>query len=296
MMWKETVFSKRKTKYPLLQRAVTIVAGLAFVVSTIWMYIYNLQEPDSYSIFVMVVATSMACLGILILGARAAATITTEKEQETWQALVSSPLEGREIIAAKIWGAIYSMRVVLLLLLVLWVPTFFSEPTMLLGFLFSLAAVFAVALFAAALGVLLSLRSSSSNRAATWTLGTMVFLGGGYMFCCIPMMIGLGPGEDFVIVVYLAPCSPFLIGFPAMAAWSELGGGEEFLYSAYMLGVLGYAIGAGVVYSTASSRFDEFAGRTKGNRVWTSPPVPRTEHAGPISLRDSASQEKTEGD
>ncbi len=296
MLWKETYFSKRKAKYPRLQRAASILAVLAFAVSTIWMYLYDLRESNDYMFFVMFAATGMACLAILILGARAAATITTEKEQETWQALVSSPLEGREIISAKIWGAIYSMRLVLLLLLVLWVPTFFSEPTMLLGFLFSLAAILAVALFAAALGVLLSLRSSSSNRAATWTLGTMVFLGGGYMFCCIPMMIGLGPGDDFAIVVYLAPCSPFLIGFPTMAAWSELGGGEEYLYAAYELGVLGYAIGAGVLYNTASSRFDEFAGRTRGNQVWTSPPAPRTEHAGPISLRDSSSQEKSEGD
>lgn len=295
MLWKEFFFAKRKMKYPLLHRTVMLLGFLAFVTSSVWMFFYNIQDPEIYVVFVMVVATSMACLGILMLGARAAATITTEKEQETWQALVSSPLEGKEIIGAKIWGSIYSMRAVLALLLIVWVPTFFDEPTMMLGFIGSLVAILAVALFAASLGVLLSLRSGSSNRAATWTLATMVFLGGGYMFCCFPMMIGFGPGDDFTLVLYLAPCSPFLMVFPAMAAWPDMNAGEEQLFAAYLIGVLGYSIGASILYTTASSRFDEFAGRTTGHHVWTSPPRVPTPKPEPASQKDSSGEEEVEG-
>lgn len=295
MLWKEFFFAKRKQKHPLLQRVLLLLGFFVFVVSAIWMYFYNMQDPEIYTVYMMIVATAMACLAILMLGARAAATITTEKEQETWQALVSSPLEGKEIIAAKIWGSIYSMRAVLALLLIVWVPTFFDEPTMMIGFMFSLVAIFAVAWFASSLGVLLSLRSGSSNRAATWTLATMVFLGGGYTFCCFPMMIGFGPGDTFAFVLFLAPCSPFLMVFPAMAAWPDMAAGEEQLFAAYLIGVLGYSIGASILYTTASSRFDEFAGRTTGHHVWTSPPRVPTPKPAPASQKESSGEEEVEG-
>ena len=54
------------------------------------------------------------------LGLRAAAAITTERQRGTWDALLVSPLEAREILWAKIYGSIYGLRGLLAALVLAW--------------------------------------------------------------------------------------------------------------------------------------------------------------------------------
>ena len=53
----------------------------------------------------------------LLLAASAATGITMEREKDTWISLVSTPLEGREILTGKILGAFWRVRGILVALL-----------------------------------------------------------------------------------------------------------------------------------------------------------------------------------
>src|SRR5205823_7938790 len=44
------------------------------------------------------------------IGLRAAVAIASERERGTWDALLTSPLEGPEIVRAKLWGSLYALR------------------------------------------------------------------------------------------------------------------------------------------------------------------------------------------
>lgn len=274
MLWKEMYRSTHRARYPRVQRLLTALTLCGFSIFTVWFFFYTLYDGDQYIGYALFITTAMACLGLLMLAARAGASVATEKEQETWLPLISSPLEGSQIVSAKILGSIYSMRPVVFLLLIAWAPCVIHDPTFLFGAAFSLGTLIVLALFASALGVLISLRSSSSNRASTWTLGTMVFLGGGYMFCCIPLAFGFGPSDEGLMSLFIAPCSPFLLAFPMMASWGDAGSAEPAIFAGYVLGIGGYGIAAAILYFSAVNNFDEIVGRTTQGRLWATPRLP----------------------
>lgn len=267
MLWKEMYRSTHRSRYPRVQRALTILTVCGFAIFTVWFFFYTLYDSEDYIVYALFITPAMACLGLLLLGARAGASVATEKEQETWLPLISSPLEGSQIVSAKILGTMYSMRQLVFLLLIALAPCAIHEPRMVFGIVFSLGTLIVLAAFTASLGVMISLRSGSSNRASSWTLGTLVFLGGGYMFCCVPMTFGLGSADEVVMALFMAPCSPFLLVLPLTASWGDSNVAEE-LYASYILGTLGYGVAAAILYSAAHQRFDEFVGRTTQANLW----------------------------
>jgi hypothetical protein len=95
------------------------------------------------------------------------------------------------------------------------------------------------------------------------TLATGLFVGGLYMFCCMPVMIG-GPGPDAAEIM-LTPCVPFLLAFPGICYMEGLpsGGHQGGIVVAYAIGVLGYGVAAGLLSAAAIGNFDSFAGRTR---------------------------------
>ena len=61
-----------------------------------------------------------ALLYVLNLAGFAAAGIARERAQDTWSALLATPLTGRDIVLAKMRGAVWKMRGAGGLLVVLW--------------------------------------------------------------------------------------------------------------------------------------------------------------------------------
>jgi hypothetical protein len=102
------------------------------------------------------------------------------------------------------------------------------------------------------------------------TLGTCLFVGGGYMFCCMPlMMTGGGDGGEEIM---LAPFIPFLLAFPGICSM-DVGHMPTEVGVAFFFGMLGYAIAAGFLYVVTKETFDRRSGRT--GVAWTPPTPPR---------------------
>jgi hypothetical protein len=74
-----------------------------------------------------------------------------------------------------------------------------------LGFLLAIVATSIDLAFIAVLGTYLSLRSRSSARAIAATIAILVFLNGGYLFCCTPAMNG--PGS----ILFTAGVTPMIV-------------------------------------------------------------------------------------
>ncbi len=141
------------------------------------------------------VRTLTACLYVLtamLLGAMAATGITMEREKDAWTSLIVTPLEGQEIVTGKILGALWRVRGILAALLSIWLLGLICGAMHPLGFLLAIVATVIDLSFIAVLGTHISLRSRSSARAIATTIGILVFLNGGYLFCCMPAMSGPG--------------------------------------------------------------------------------------------------------
>jgi ABC-type transport system involved in multi-copper enzyme maturation permease subunit len=159
----------------------------------------------------------------LFLAVTAASGFTSEKEKDTWLSLVATPLDGAEIIRAKIFGAFWRVRGLLAAMLLVGLIGLLFGAVHPAGFLLM---VFATAVYSLAfvmLGTYISLRSKSSTRAIATTLGIGVFCNVGYLFCCIPMMNG--PGS----VVPFAGVTPLVVVGSA-CTFPEL---DDFLVSRY---------------------------------------------------------------
>ena len=65
---------------------------------------------EQYIGYAMGMGTLLGCGGLLLVASRAAGSITSEKERDCWTSLLSTPLEPGEIVWAKIFGSIWSLR------------------------------------------------------------------------------------------------------------------------------------------------------------------------------------------
>jgi hypothetical protein len=196
----------------------------------------------------------------LLLGAGAATGITMEREKDAWTSLTVTPLEGQEIVTGKILGALWRVRGILAALLFVWLIGLICGAVHPLGFLLAIVVTSIDLTFIAVLGTYLSLRSKSSARAIAASIAILVFLNGGYLFCCTLAMNG--PGS----ILFTAGVTPMIVT-AAPFSFSEL---EEFLRdpphthepsrtTIFMTGVFSlafYGVSAFVLLHACLSRFE----------------------------------------
>jgi ABC-type transport system involved in multi-copper enzyme maturation permease subunit len=112
----------------------------------------------------------MAWLLQWALGLRAAAAITSERQRGTWDALLVSPLEAREILWAKIYGSIHGLRGMLAAVILAWAAGLLCGALDVGAFAELLAQTLVIGSFMVAIGIAFSLYCESSTRAMTGTI------------------------------------------------------------------------------------------------------------------------------
>jgi ABC-type transport system involved in multi-copper enzyme maturation permease subunit len=219
MLWKE-FFIEGRTKFNWLVWLAILVLVLLTLGSGLWVlgdFVWNevLQDQfafqgrggwerlsENMNIWFRFAGSAVACLTLLMIGVRASTSITSERERDTFDALVSTPLSGEGILLAKVAGSLTSMR-----------PAWFWFGSMLLlalctGGLHPLAVPIIVlawlvyAVFVTMLGLAYSMFCKSSMWSALFTVLTTLVLGGGHwlvtMCFCAPIfsliVLGLNQG------------------------------------------------------------------------------------------------------
>ena len=276
MLWKELFAGAAASKLGALGRVAIYLLAACVVVPVAYEFFESLVRsyqgtgPDwqirNYLATTSVASTFVGCAIGILAAARAACSVTSEKERDCWQSLLCTPLTGAEITGAKVLGSIYAFRYLFGVLILLWGLAAIISSKYIIAVPFMIYTFLIVMVSASSLGVIFSLRMKSSLWAMAATLGTCFFVGGGYLFCCVPFFIVSHAGDG--VAISLAPCIPFLFAFPGMVCAHGNPGGEESVVAAYIIGAVGYSVTAGVLFTMASAGFDELVGRSASSLPW----------------------------
>jgi ABC-type transport system involved in multi-copper enzyme maturation permease subunit len=266
MLWKEAFAPTAKTRLGFIGVAANVIVvsvalvctGYVFLASATSLDFWDAEDYFIYSaIFTGIVGSGL----LLLLGARASSLFSLEKERDTWISLLSTPLTGKDIVLGKLWGNLYSARWGVALLAVTWMLGLLFDASYALVILLLVGTFLLCAVFVTSVGLVFSLRSSTSLRAMGLTMATVLFVGGGYMLCCCPVL-AMGRGGDDPEFGFAA-CLPFLIVAPAAFFADEgAGSGDTEALAAYITGVILYLIATSVLLAWLVNNFDEAAGRT----------------------------------
>lgn len=256
MIWKELLTARAAGKLGIAGRLAMWLIVISVVIPTLYWFV---AFDGAQSIGGMVFAVDfLACGALLLVAARAASSISGEKEKDTWVTLLSTPLTAREIVVGKLIGALHTARGLLIPVGFLWLLQALKKPGMLVAIPFTAVTLLIVAFFAASLGTNYSLHCRNSTRAMGATLATIVFVSGGYLFCCVPVMLGPGNAE-----IMFAPCVPFLLACISILVLEPYTAPDfsATIVFAYLSGSAGYLVAAFVLFETMVGRFDEANGR-----------------------------------
>jgi ABC-type transport system involved in multi-copper enzyme maturation permease subunit len=226
--------------------------------------------------FLKVVIPLVYLLWALAIAGAAAATMTSEHEDDTWVSLTATDLTGREIVLAKLIGSMWRPRrlfsvIVLLLAAGIGVESlhYLSLPSIVL-------AMAVYGWFAAALGVWISMQLRSTWRAQFLTIALLLLInltGQGILNMASPRGFAPNdwPGFTPYEVAKLALEPPFFerfdfSGWPRFWQLWDVDESPEWLATFSIISLLGYGSLASVLTWHALRRFEVVAGRAQRRR------------------------------
>ncbi|WZO99907.1 ABC transporter permease subunit [Isosphaeraceae bacterium EP7] len=220
----------------------------------------------NFNVYVRVLTGFVTAGWLLAVAAAASASITSEREGDTWISLMASTLDPHEVLRAKLVGSIWSLLPIPLLMMVYWAIGLAVGSVHPFGAAVAFLELCLFTAFAVTLGVYFSLTMKSSARALAATVGTMIFLNGAYLFCIVPMM----RNERMEL---FAGFGPFLVALALLTPteYTQMWNGSAFTYRrdfgelifASVLGSLWYGAGAALMFGLSHARFDEFVERPR---------------------------------
>jgi ABC-type transport system involved in multi-copper enzyme maturation permease subunit len=184
------------------------------------------------------------------LGLRAAAAVASERERGTWDLLLTSPLEGREIVWAKIWGSIYVLRGLIVAVVLSWLAGVLCGALPLGVFVQLLSQTIVIGAFMVMIGIAFSFYAKSAARAMTMVIVSWLVSG-----CVFTVLAGiLTLICMFALLMWTIITGDFTPRAAGFTAWPDL------LYHGFCLSL--YALAAVVVGVYILRRFDGLAGRS----------------------------------
>lgn len=207
-----------------------------------------------------------AILVQLSVGLRAAVAVASERERGTWDALLTSPMSGREILGGKLWGSLYSLRAYVLALLLAWGLTSACgamsgrELISLMGHLAIVSA------FLVAVGVRVSLSSGTATKSMALTVGVWLaaYAGLALLAAIVMLMVML-----LCLLIWLM-ARPFGLVSPSGRPWVPVHLFDEGALVVMALCYLSFTV---QILLETRSRFDAIAGRLAGDGS-DRPPAP----------------------
>jgi ABC-type transport system involved in multi-copper enzyme maturation permease subunit len=170
-----------------------VILTLAGVALLTWLMDAKQVMNEPINIAVRIMGTVLATLCLMGVAIRASGSIGGERDRQTLDTLLTTPVENDSIVWSKWWGSILGVRKGLYMLLALWIlgvvttgVSPLAVPLLLLGWL-------AYAGFVAGVGMIFSLHCRTTLRATIWTMITVIGVGAGhwllYLCCCGPFMM-----------------------------------------------------------------------------------------------------------
>ena len=138
------------------------------------------------NVWVRIVGTITACLTLIGVGVQAAHSIRVERDRETFDSLLTSPLSSEDILYGKWLGAILSVRWMLVWLAFVWGLGVLGGGLNLLAVPLLVLAWCVYAAAMASIGLWFSLVSRTSLRAVLYTILAAIGLSVGHWLIWLP--------------------------------------------------------------------------------------------------------------
>jgi ABC-type transport system involved in multi-copper enzyme maturation permease subunit len=272
MIWKE-VFAEGGRRFRITRWLTLTLLIVSACVPAILVMVNNLsyryaQRPSGNEFLmqmnawaVRVPGTLVGCLMLLAVAVRASTSFSGERDRQTLDSLLTTPLDSTPILVGKWLGAILSVRLGMLWLVVLWSIGIATGALSPVGMLLAAAAWLVFAAFAATLGLWFSILCSTSLRSTIWTLMTAVGVSLGHWLpwlCCavMPMLgsveyiarVQAGLTPPVVLAVLPVSGAEFTDEFGGSRGWVEMVGFSLF-------GIFAWAVATVLLYSGLTLRF-----------------------------------------
>jgi ABC-type transport system involved in multi-copper enzyme maturation permease subunit len=236
LLWKE-VWAEPGLTFNWFGKAILLLIILASIVPALWLAgdflirgadFWNSHIPElanSVNVWVRVVGTLVACLTLLGVAVRAASSISGEHDRQTYDSLLTAPIDSDRLLFAKWLGSVLSVRRAWLWLCLVWLLGSATGglygPTV--PWLFLAWAVYAG--FVAVVGLWFSMTCRTTLRATVWTLLTVAALGVGHWYLwalfCMPLRLREGP------LAWLLRFQMYGLTPPLSLAWLAFGDNVE---------------------------------------------------------------------
>jgi hypothetical protein len=287
MLWKERHFARTDvfTKLVLLPATiiltVTVILGGRFdelvrrsFVDLWWMrYPAGTGDMLTLNTTLRYISPLYLTLWLLAVAGATASSVTLEREQDTWDSLISTPLSGWQILRGKSVGALWGLRGFGGLLSLFWIVGLAAGAIHPFGFLVALGVVAILTWFVIALGMHNSLTSKKTSRALTKTIAILLFLNVGYLVLLYPFAMAGGDPESFPHA--FVGCTPVIASY-SLLTYPQVGqllaaignpsrpSGFDFGAVGYgALVLLAYVLTAGILTWRSVQRFDRVVDRPR---------------------------------
>jgi ABC-type transport system involved in multi-copper enzyme maturation permease subunit len=236
------------------------------------------SQPDRWAFYWFLVGSVplIYLVGILAVASAAASTITSEHEGDTWISLTVTDLTGREIVFAKLLGALMRGRRCAEVILLLAAIGVVAKSAHVLSLPLLVIALLVYGWFAASFGVWISLQFRSTWRAQFLTITTLLlinFMGQGILNAAsrFGYAAQLWPGLTPYEITRLLPEPQFLdhlssaFSRPWARSWrlSDIDDGLAWQAVFTVLSILCYTLLATLLNRLSLRRFEIVAGRAR---------------------------------
>ena len=294
MLWKELhieragALGKAGTFLGILLIAWLALGSIGLAVGIAW-YTYvagDISAADGLRVMIGEwYGDTAGMLSVLVQAAvalRAAVAIASERERNTWDGLLTSPLEGKDIVRGKLWGSLYGLRHLFGATILAWTIAMLCGGMRPLDYIQNLLLTLIISCFSAAIGVRISLEAGTATKAMTISVVTWIVCLG--IFALIAAAAGgivvIGVAmvweEGLAYGLWLTPLPPTLI------PWLFIG-----VFWPVFLAL--YVLATAIILLDSRLRFDRIAGRMTGGEAAAA--VDRFIHGtpmAPVALRPDA--------
>ena len=270
ILWKE-IFVEKGMNMNFLGRIIFCL--LLAVAGAAWWYSLNARSwagaQEVIAAWVQTVGMIGACLLLLTVAGRAATSLSNERDRETLDGLLTSPVSTNSILIAKWVGAMLSVRWGMLCLAVIYAVAAWMGAIHWMTLPLMFVAWFTYAAVVAILGLWYSVVCQTSTSATVWTYLSAAGLGVGHwldMLCMIPLFLaGQYEALRYLVLMQAGFTPPFALYVSFFVHPTMFGNAND----PDMAGQIGYGVAglgawlviAMVLWLLTSSRFQLMCGR-----------------------------------
>jgi ABC-type transport system involved in multi-copper enzyme maturation permease subunit len=234
MLWKELFVEAGLRFTPLVRLIFAVILVLLVFGSFVPLFFIVTVNSrwigidESINIWLRIVGTGIAILMLLFVAIRAAGSISGERDKQTFNELLTSPLSADTILFSKWLGAVLSVRWCWLWLGTIWLVGLVTGGLFPLAVPYLLLSWFIYAFGAAGVGLWFSAHSKTTLRAIVWTILFLTMVSVGHwiimsLFCYVPwnlMHMGMSDRNtiEFLLKFEAGQTPPFVLGWFAFCA------------------------------------------------------------------------------